>query len=247
MKRFFANALYRFIVLLVRIAMFFTYSIHYEGRENIPEKGAVIFASNHRSYLDPVLVVLGAPHMFCFAAKESLFKTPGFSQLIRALGAFPTTWEKDPDYNMLNEAMKHLQNGKYMTIFPEGTRHTDGKVGRGKSGMCVLSAKSGAPIVPVGLIFDSNNLHFRSKLHVRYGKPYYPTDYALTADSNPHQMRCMKDDIMSSIKTMVEENPPFEILHDEPKHKSSREKAKEARAAQAAKDAQTAPAASEEK
>lgn len=228
--RFLGKLLYLFVVLLVRIAMFFYYNLQFEGRENLPkDRDALIFASNHRSYLDPVVVVLAAPHMFCFAAKEPLFKTPVFAQLIRALGAFPTTWAKDPDYNMLDEATKHLRNKRYMTIFPEGTRHTDGKVGRGKSGMCVLSAKSGAPIVPVGIIFDSNNLHFRSKICVRIGKPFYPEDYGLTADSNPLQMRQMKDDVMTSIRTMVEENPPFPILHDEPRKKSSREKAKEER------------------
>lgn len=237
MKNFLSKVLYYTAIVLVRIAMFFTYSLRFEGKENIPNADAAIFASNHRSYLDPVLVVLGSPHMFCFAAKEPLFKTPGFSCLIRALGAFPTTWEKDPEYDMLTEAIKRLRNKRYMTIFPEGTRHTDGKVGRGKSGMCVLSAKSGVPIVPVGIVFDSNNLHFRSKICVRYGKPFYPEEYGLTADSNPHQMRKMKDDIMASIKAMVEENPPFPILHDEPKRKSSREKAREQRAA--AKAAQT--------
>ncbi|MBQ8688271.1 MAG: 1-acyl-sn-glycerol-3-phosphate acyltransferase [Ruminococcus sp.] len=230
MIKFLGKLLYLFVVLLVRIAMFFYYSIRFEGRENIPkDSDAVIFASNHRSYLDPVVVVLAAPHMFCFAAKEPLFKTPVFAQLIRALGAFPTTWAKDPDYNMLDEAIKHLKNKRYMTIFPEGTRHTDGKVGKGKSGMCVLSAKSGVPIVPVGIIFDSNNLHFRSKICVRLGKPFYPEDYGLTEESNPLQMRQMKDDVMNAIRTMVEENPPFHIIHDEPKKKSSREKAREAR------------------
>lgn len=238
MKNFLSKVLYYTAIVLVRIAMFFAYNLRFEGRENIPDRDAAIFASNHRSYLDPVLVVLGTPHMFCFAAKESLFKTPGFGQLIRALGAFPTTWEKDPDYNMLTEATKRLNSKRYMTIFPEGTRHTDGKVGRGKSGMCVLSAKSNVPIVPVGLVFDSNNLHFRSKICVRFGKPFYPADYGLNADSNPHQMRQMKDDVMASIKEMVEENPPFTIIHDEPKKKSAREKAKAERAA--AKAAQTA-------
>jgi hypothetical protein len=43
-------------------------------------------------------------------------------------------------------------------------------------------------------------------------------------------MKEMKDDVMASIKSMVEENPPFNIIHDEPKHKSSRERAREARA-----------------
>lgn len=53
------------------------------------------------------------------------------------------------------------------------------------------------------------------------GKPLYAADYGLNADSTPHEMHAMRKDIMDSIKSMVEENPPFPILHDVPKHRTS--------------------------
>ncbi len=168
---------YRIAYYLVRIAFFFYYRISFEGRENIPKGTAVIFASNHRSYLDPVLVSMAAPHPFNFIAKEPLFRNPIFGNFIRFMGAFPTANSKDPSYDMLTEATKRLEKRRHLTIFPEGTRHTDGKVGRGKSGVCVLAARSGKPVVPIGLIFDSNNLHFRSRICVRVGKPIYAADY----------------------------------------------------------------------
>ncbi|MFR4393024.1 MAG: lysophospholipid acyltransferase family protein [Ruminococcus callidus] len=67
---------YRIAYYLVRIAFFFYYRISFEGRENVPKGTAVIFASNHRSYLDPVLVSMAAPHPFNFIAKEPLFRNP---------------------------------------------------------------------------------------------------------------------------------------------------------------------------
>ena len=200
---------YRIAYYLVRIAFFFYYRISFEGRENVPKGTAVIFASNHRSYLDPVLVAMAAPHPFNFIAKEPLFKNPVFGGFIRLMGAFPTADAKHPDYDMLSEATKRLDRRRHLTIFPEGTR------------VCVLAARSGKPVVPIGLIFDSNNLHFRSKICVRVGKPIYAADYGLNADSNPHEMHAMRKDIMDSIKSMVEENPPFPILHDVPKHRTS--------------------------
>ena len=212
---------YRIAYYLVRIAFFFYYRISFEGRENVPKGTAVIFASNHRSYLDPVLVAMAAPHPFNFIAKEPLFRNPVFGGFIRLMGAFPTADAKHPDYDMLSEATKRLEKRRHLTIFPEGTRHTDGKVGRGKSGVCVLAARSGKPVVPIGLVFDSNNLHFRSRICVRVGKPLYAADYGLNADSTPHEMHAMRKDIMDSIKSMVEENPPFPILHDVPKHRTS--------------------------
>jgi len=73
---------YRIAYYLVRIAFFFYYRISFEGRENVPKGTAVIFASNHRSYLDPVLVAMAAPHPFNFIAKEPLFRNPVFGGFI---------------------------------------------------------------------------------------------------------------------------------------------------------------------
>lgn len=211
---------------IVRFLFFFYYRITFSGKENLP-KTAAIYASNHRSYLDPVLVALAVHRPFNYIAKEYLFRVPVFGVFIRFMGAFPLSDEKRPRYNILDEAQKRLNHGRNLTIFPEGTRHTDGRVGRGKSGMCVLAARSGLPVVPIGLIFDSNNLHFRSKICVRIGKPVKASDYGLDETSTPHDMHAMRSDIMSQIRAMVEENPPFPILHDTPKHRTSLEIAKE--------------------
>ncbi len=208
---------YRLAYWLVRGVLWFYYDIRVEGKENRPKGTAAIFASNHRSYLDPVLVVFGCPHPFNYIAKEELFQIPLLRPLIRMMGAFPATDSNDPNYNMLDEAAKRLHKRRHMVIFPEGTRHTNGKVGRGKIGVCLLSAKSGKPVIPVGLIFNSNNLHFRSKICIRLGKPIYPSEYGITADSNPHEMHAMRSAIMTQIKALVEENPPFPIVHDQPK------------------------------
>ena len=67
------------------------------------------------------------------------------------------------------------------------------------------------------IIFNSTNLHFRSKICIRLGKPIYPSEYGITADSNPHEMHAMRNAIMTQIKALVEENPPFPIVHDQPK------------------------------
>ncbi len=229
MRYYIAAFFCRIIYFLIRVAFLFYYSIRIEGKENVPKDTAAIFASNHRSYLDPVLVAMSAKRPFCFIAKEPLFKNPIFGSFIRILGAFPTTDSKHPDYDMLGEAIRRLDDRRNLTIFPEGTRHTDGKVGRCKSGVCVLAARSGKQVVPVGLIFDSNNLHFRSKICVRIGKPICASDYGLTADSVPHEMHQMRQDIQHAIQEMVEENPPFPITHDVPKKKTSLELAKEQR------------------
>lgn len=72
---------YRIAYYLVRIAFFFYYRISFEGRENIPKGTAVIFASNHRSYLDPVLVSMAAPHPFNFYRQGTALPESHFRKL----------------------------------------------------------------------------------------------------------------------------------------------------------------------
>ena len=50
------------------------YDLHFEGLENIPKNGGTIYASNHRSYHDPVFITMRVPKKFNYMAKEELFK-----------------------------------------------------------------------------------------------------------------------------------------------------------------------------
>ncbi len=218
---------YRIAYLLTRLACFLYYDIRIEGRENLSEKTGLILAANHRSYLDPVLVYFACPKPMNYIAKENLFKNPIFGSFIRLMGAFPASDTRNPEYDMIAEASRRLEHRRNLTIFPEGTRHTDGKVGRGKNGVCLLAARSGKPVVPIGLIFNSNNLHFRSKICIRIGKPIYASDYGLTPESSSHDIHTMKKDMMDTIRTMVEENPPFPIKHDKPRKRTTIEIAEE--------------------
>ena len=154
----------------------FTTAFFFEGRENVPKGTAVIFASNHRSYLDPVLVAMAAPHPFNFIAKEPCSGTP-FSAVLSGSWELSTADAKHPDYDMLSEATKRLEKRRHLTIFPEGTLPHRRQGRQRKSGVCVLAARSSKPVVPIGLVFDSNNLHFRSRICVRVGKPLYAADY----------------------------------------------------------------------
>ena len=80
---------YYFAMYVVRFVYFIWYNIKFEGRENIPKNESAIYASNHRTYADPPLIVLGVKKRFSFMAKEELFKNKFFAALIRSLGAFP--------------------------------------------------------------------------------------------------------------------------------------------------------------
>lgn len=81
---FFLN-LIRKVAFIILKCIFF---IRVEGKENIPE-GPFIICANHRSYLDPVLIILIFDRRVYFMAKSELFKIWWLAPIIKAFGAFP--------------------------------------------------------------------------------------------------------------------------------------------------------------
>lgn len=178
------------------------YNLSYEGTENIPKEGGRIFASNHRSYADPVFICLPIKIKFAFMAKEELFKNPFFSALIRIMGAFPVV-RGSGDMKVIDEAIARLNKGKNLVIFPEGTRSKDGKVGRGKTGVALIAAKANVDVVPVGIIFE-DKLKFRRKVVVKYGKPISSSQLQVSDEPSRLELKNLKNKIMVSITELVE-------------------------------------------
>ncbi|MBQ8928494.1 MAG: 1-acyl-sn-glycerol-3-phosphate acyltransferase [Oscillospiraceae bacterium] len=200
--------MYYVITFLVRVAMHIWYDLRFEGRENIPKGRAFVYASNHRSYADPVLVVLGGRGRFSFMAKSELFEKPLFAWLIRSLGAFPVERGKG-DTAAIERAIDNVKHGTNLLIFPEGTRSRDGRVGRGKTGVGLIAAKAGADVIPVGINFKGK-LHFRSRITVRIGQPIEASRLALAGElSDRELLRTLKRDvvppIMDGIRALVDE------------------------------------------
>lgn len=207
---------------LVFMAMKTAFSVKLVGKENIPKNTTVIFASNHRTNADPPLISCGLKGKHSFMAKEELFKNKFFGWLIKNLGAFPVSRGKG-DSAVLDKAVENLENGRNLMIFPEGTRSKDGKVHRGHSGAAVIAARSGKPIVPVGIVFGEK-LKFRTKITINYGEPIYPEDYVEVCDTpNPRQLVKLKNRYMADIKALVEGPPQLEEISEESEKESGNE------------------------
>ena len=178
------------------------YNFHIEGVENIPQDRALVMASNHRSYADPVILTMPMKKPVTYMAKEELFKNKHFGWFIRKLGAFPVK-RGTGDMQVIDDAVDILESGRHLVIFPEGTRSKDGKVGKGKTGVALIAARSGADVLPCGIIFEGEKLHFRSKLILRFGKVIPAEEIAVT-DGSPKELKAAKLRIMSAITELVE-------------------------------------------
>ena len=118
------------------------------GRENVPATGAVLLAANHSSVLDPPLIGSATDRQLSFLAKAELFDLPLFGGLIRRLNARPVRRE-GADPSALRTAMRVLEDGGALLIFPEGTRGDEGIIRSAKTGAGMLAVLSGAAVVPV--------------------------------------------------------------------------------------------------
>lgn len=192
--------------LLVYIAFNIWFNLKIEGKENIPKGKAFVYASNHKSYVDPILVVLAGRGKFSFMAKSELFENRLFGWFIRILGAFPVERGKG-DTAAIDRSIECVNKGRNLVIFPEGTRSKDGRVGRGKAGVALIAAKAGTDVIPIGLNYEGK-LHFRSRIVVRVGKPIPITPPEKSLDER-QTLRYLKKDvlppIMDGIKALVDE------------------------------------------
>lgn len=173
------RTLYSFVCTLIGIFAPVISRFRIIGRENIPQDEAVIIAANHLSYLDIPLLgssIYTAGRDADYVAKKELFNVPVLGTFLRMLGAFPVDREK-LDRSTLREAVKRLNSGRVLVIFPEGTRSPDGRLQPGKPGVGMIVRMSRAKVIPVAITGTDKAMPrgswmiHRAQITIRFGKP----------------------------------------------------------------------------
>lgn len=123
------------------------------GAEHLPQGGGVLIASNHISGYETVFlpwaVLKHFPLQMVWApAKEELFERPFLRWFFTTLGAFPVKRGRDVRAGKVLQDL--LQTEKVM-IFPEGTRHGDGQLGKGNRGVGKLIYDTRPVVIPTAL------------------------------------------------------------------------------------------------
>lgn len=140
--------LYEILKPLAVFLMRLYFRLEARGAEQVPQTGPLLLVSNHSSVLDPPLVGGASPRQLSFLAKAELFDIPLLGRLIRALNARPVRREGS-DARALKTALKVLEEGRALLVFPEGTRGPEGTLREAKPGAGMLAVLSGAVVVPV--------------------------------------------------------------------------------------------------
>jgi 1-acyl-sn-glycerol-3-phosphate acyltransferase len=166
---------------ILRFVMRIAFRMQVEGKDNVPSQGGVLLAANHSSMLDPIVVGCAIDRPIRFMAKRELFNNPFLGMILRNLGAFPVRRGKD-DKDAFRKALEVLKNGDVLGMFPEGTRSLDGRLQKAYSGAAVLAEKTGACLVPVGIIGTGKAMQKGAvlprlrRVSVRFGKPIIPAE-----------------------------------------------------------------------
>jgi len=130
--------------LLARITVY--------GVEHIPEVPSFIAVSNHIGRLDAGLVyyLLDRRDIIMMVAEK--YRQQWWSRLLVWIFDGIYIDRFNADLNALREVFRRLKKGGVMVVAPEGTRSKTVSLQEGKDGASFMAARSGLPIMPVGLI-----------------------------------------------------------------------------------------------
>jgi 1-acyl-sn-glycerol-3-phosphate acyltransferase len=138
----------KFLVWVLGLTVF---RFRVTGRGNIPLKTGAIIASNHQSYLDPIIMGAVARRRTGYLARETLWNiSPFFSRVITFLGAIPISLGGSAKDD-IRTAAAYLRKKRHLHMFPEGTRTRDGSIGRMHPGAKLIAQIAGVPIVPAAI------------------------------------------------------------------------------------------------
>ena len=198
------------------------FRLEVEGLENVPRDGGVILASNHRSYLDGLVVAAIASRRgrkLRFLGKREIFEAPVLKYLVRAAGQIPVdrgTGSPKP----LRAAVDALDRGEAVAILPQGTIPRGPEffapVLHGKPGVARMALESGAPVIPIAL-WDTEHIWPRSArlpnvamigetVHARVGEPMW-----LKAPAGEEEDKALLDALATQVMDRISELLPDEV------------------------------------
>lgn len=150
-----------------------------EGREHIPTSGIFILAPTHRSILDTPITSGVTRRRMRFMGADKWWSNKWFGKLLTMLGGFPVT-RGTADREALKRCIGVLEGGEPLVLFPEGERKSGPIIQPLFDGAAYIAAKTGAPIIPVGIGGSEKAMPkgakfiYPKKLHVIVGAPIAP-------------------------------------------------------------------------
>ena len=147
------------------------------GVEKVPAEGPLIVAGNHASFLDPAVLGSAFPRPVHFLINARVWRRRGLNWFYRGMRSIPVDREGRPTRDAIQQALRRLEQGRVVGIFPEGGRNDGGSLEEALAGVALLARRSGALVVPTGLAGTGQSMPKGSPLPepmpicVRFGEP----------------------------------------------------------------------------
>lgn len=157
----------------------------WRGAERLPRDGGYVIAANHLSHVDPFLLshfMVDQGVVPRFLTKDPLFGVKVVGSILRGAQMIPVYRATSGAVDSLRAAVAAVQEGKAVTIYPEGTitRDPDAWPMSGRTGAVRVALEADAPLVPVAqwgaqeILWPYSKrprLVPRKTIHVRVGEP----------------------------------------------------------------------------
>ena len=180
-----------------------------DGASVVPESGAVILAPVHRSNIDFLVVSEVTKRKLFYMAKDSLWRAPRFGTFLESIGAFPVHRE-GADRLALDRSQDVLERGEALILFPEGTRRSGPVVEELHEGAAFLAARTGAPIVPIGIggsaaaMPKGSKMVHPVKIHLVVGTPLAAPARSARGRVPRHQVHALTEDLRAELQRLYD-------------------------------------------
>lgn len=217
---------YAFFKLYIQTGLFFyTKKIKIVGKENIPKKGAILFAVNHpNGLLDPLIVTTNTPRITHYLVRAAIFKRPIVKKLLATLNLMPIYRIRDgvkelsKNTEVFNDCYDILNKQRALMIFPEGShdrRRTVRPISKGFTRI-IFGALNTYPnlkihIIPVGVTYQ-NSSQFPCKVAIHYGSPILANELYNPKEVNK-SVNAVKEAVSNQLKKISVHIPFDENYH----------------------------------
>lgn len=133
---------------IVRVIFSLCYRLRTYGTEENFIPGPAIVASNHTSFLDPIVIPLSVRGKIYHLARSTLFSSSFSKWLFTQCACYPVN-RNAGNSAAFKAALELFRRREKLIIYPEGMRNTDGEMQTGKVGVGMLAIKGKVPVIPV--------------------------------------------------------------------------------------------------
>lgn len=214
---------YQTVKVFLKVSLhFYAQQIKIYGKENIPKKGAVLFAINHpNALMDPLFVTSFNPRTNHFLVRADVFKNPLIKKILGSLNLIPIYRIRDGrnqlsnNEEIFNRCFKILAKKETLIIFPQGGHSRDRNIKPLSKGFTriVFGALAQNPglevtVIPVGVTYQ-NSSNYPSKVCVQFGKAI-ATRKIVSENQKPKAISILKNEVSNQLKQLTVHIPDDE-------------------------------------